>query len=797
MLLDECIGNNTTLLNDVEKAVDNGTGDVFLKEEVIQKRLQGIRRSIYSTNESSSVIATIKNDPSIKAVSSTDSLTITNSHVSNNSNNDEILMEKKELLVDCNKHDDKIIDPSSSKSNNKRRSSKESQDEESSKRFDVIPDDCNNSKVQIQQKSLDSVVKSDVCSGIDHDSMIKISEHPILGKYIKMLKFGAQKEAIRIKMQSDGIDASYLDRKPDSYIPITDSGQVIKPTTAVVLAMEHPVYAKYYKMLKIGVPKTVVIMKMTSEKINTQYFVDNPNEFIPLELLSVFGTDAANANSQTSGQLPRRKSIRKKKLHLRGVDASKLDKDSLWADKSENNDIVLDEEEFNSLFTQEEADSLANKKVETVEKKKSDKEYNSVTVIDPKRAQNASIALARIKFTYDQIRTKILALDDCNFTTEQLVYLEEYLPNSTEIKKLTEYVQENAPSDENVGLKSTSNSNHHHNSTLKLSKAEQYMLAMMNTSIPLASKCLRCMAYKQAYKSRIYDSKTKLTIIENACNEVRTSSRLKKLLKTILKVNNVLNDDQQCVGFSMDSLLKLQVAKAFDKKTSILQYVVLLLYRNDMDSLLFPEDLAHVSQAARLALTQIQSEISALIAEQQVHESFVQNYTKNGTNCTNSTNISSGLTKSLNLDSLEEEIHKLSEATEINDLYIVTMHEFMHKANILCEDMKKRCEHVTNKYKSVLQYLGEEESMNSMEFFSIFSQFINEFTITVDKVDRAKKAEAKRVAVLEKKNAKLSSNVDSKNTRESLSLKLLPPNEQKLLKLHGRKSRAAAAKSNM
>lgn len=67
---------------------------------------------------------------------------------------------------------------------------------------------------------------------------------------------------------------------------------------------------------------------------------------------------------------------------------------------------------------------------------------------------------------------------------------------------------------------------------------------------------------------------------------------------TILKVGNQINDGESNMGFTMDSLLKLNTSKAYDKKTSVLQYVITLLFRNDMDALLLPEDLKSVSEVA-------------------------------------------------------------------------------------------------------------------------------------------------------------------------------------------------------
>lgn len=45
-----------------------------------------------------------------------------------------------------------------------------------------------------------------------------------------------------------------------------------------------------------------------------------------------------------------------------------------------------------------------------------------------------------------------------------------------------------------------------------------------------------------------------------------------------------------------------QSAKAFDKKTSILLYVIRLIHRNDKSYLLFPNELSSCGEASRLTL---------------------------------------------------------------------------------------------------------------------------------------------------------------------------------------------------
>ena len=139
-----------------------------------------------------------------------------------------------------------------------------------------------------------------------------------------------------------------------------------------------------------------------------------------------------------------------------------------------------------------------------------------------------------------------------------------------------------------------------------LGQAEKYMAVMSGFST--ASKRIQCMIFKQQFKHRVLEVKNMVSKIECACDDVKLSLRFKKLLKTILKVGNQLNDGADHVGFTVDSLLKLQSAKAFDKKTSILQYVVMLIYRNDKNCLHFTDDLSHVAEASRINMETIITE---------------------------------------------------------------------------------------------------------------------------------------------------------------------------------------------
>jgi hypothetical protein len=147
-----------------------------------------------------------------------------------------------------------------------------------------------------------------------------------------MLQVGLPKEAIKIKMQQEGANPAYLDKDPTEQVPL-----VVE--SAKVPVSEHPTYSKYFRMLKVGLPKDAVKAKMTQEGANPAYLDKEPDELILVEEVKAGATASIKVE----------KGPRKKKLHWKGLDASKVGRDSLWADKDDG-DIVVDEAEFNQLF---------------------------------------------------------------------------------------------------------------------------------------------------------------------------------------------------------------------------------------------------------------------------------------------------------------------------------------------------------------------------------------------------------------------------------------------------------------
>jgi aryl carrier-like protein len=119
-------------------------------------------------------------------------------------------------------------------------------------------------------------------------TMIKLGEHPEYAQWFKLLKLGMPKQAVANKMAMKGVDASVLDKDPESMVP--DPSAAALPTaepaapTMIKLA-KHPEYAQWFKLLKLGVPKQVVGNKMTAKGVGASVLDKDPDRGLVWHLI--------------------------------------------------------------------------------------------------------------------------------------------------------------------------------------------------------------------------------------------------------------------------------------------------------------------------------------------------------------------------------------------------------------------------------------------------------------------------------------------------------------------------------
>ncbi len=132
--------------------------------------------------------------------------------------------------------------------------------------------------------------------------------------------------------------------------------------------------------------------------------------------------------------------------------------------------VKIDMDEFESLFVEKLGKKeISKKKILTKEKSQ------IVTLLDPKRSMNISIATASIKMSYSDFGSVISSMEEDRLDETQLTQLMENLPTSNEKKKLQEYIEKEG-------------------NTESLGNAEKYMAAIIN--VPFCDERLKSMVFK-------------------------------------------------------------------------------------------------------------------------------------------------------------------------------------------------------------------------------------------------------------------------------------------------------------
>lgn len=185
-------------------------------------------------------------------------------------------------------------------------------------------------------------------------------------------------------------------------------------------------------------------------------------------------------------------------------------------------------------------------------------------------------------------------------------------------------------------------------------------------------------------------------------------------------------------------------AKAFDKKTSVLHYLVRLVKRNDKDLLTVLSDLVHVKQAEIVVLSSLCNELKALKDEiDPIHQTIVKQAEKLE---------EAGQIVPLSLQELKEQKTTIRKSDNIPQYNRVdhhtgrtSMERFILQSEAQVNAALAFSESVEIKFSDLLEYFGEDEGMSSNDFFGTMTRFLGEFEKTIEQVDRE---EEKRVCRL-------------------------------------------------
>lgn len=215
-----------------------------------------------------------------------------------------------------------------------------------------------------------------------------------------MLKMGMPLPVVQHAMTRDGFDPSVMDGDHNMPAPLP------KPHDGVPLK-DDPAYSKYFKMIKLGLPIGAVKNAMERDGVDSSVMDGDHNAPVSL----------ARCNKSSSSIDRKQKDThRRTRLHWDALEDTEVNSDSVWAlveEDVELNQIEIDEKEFTTLFQAEITSNLASGGVSgsaTGSGGGGGSSRNVVQVIDPKRANNGGIILARLRMSYDDMARAVDAM---------------------------------------------------------------------------------------------------------------------------------------------------------------------------------------------------------------------------------------------------------------------------------------------------------------------------------------------------------------------------------------------------
>ena len=275
-------------------------------------------------------------------------------------------------------------------------------------------------------------------------------------------------------------------------------------------------------------------------------------------------------------------------------------------------EALIDREALKDLFAQSKTDDPSAKRRKSLGSDGTggaspDGGKGFVSLLDLKRGSNVEIMLSQISLTLPEIADAVRKLDDAKLDVDHVDMMLRYLPTSDELAALRAFEGDRA----------------------RLGVAERYFSAL--ASVPGHASKMKALRFKQSFRSATRDVRASVAAIDAFCAELKSSSRLGRLVALVLNLGNALHATRgvAAAGFSLASLAKLLDTRSFDGSTTLLHYMVARLEREreersgdggDADGggevydcpLLFAEELPSLVPASRLTFAMLDEELAPL-----------------------------------------------------------------------------------------------------------------------------------------------------------------------------------------
>ncbi|KAG7608475.1 Formin FH2 domain [Arabidopsis suecica] len=219
-------------------------------------------------------------------------------------------------------------------------------------------------------------------------------------------------------------------------------------------------------------------------------------------------------------------------------------------------------------------------------------EPEKVPLIDLRRATNTEIRLMLLNIRLPDMIAAAMAMDESRLDDfDQIENLINLFPTKEDMKFLLTYTGDKG----------------------NCEQLFQYLQEVVK--VPRVESKLRVFSFKIQFGTKITKLTKGLNAVNSACEEIRTSQKLKDIMENILCLGNILNQGTargRAVGFRLDSLLILSETRADNSKMTLMHYLCKVLASKASDLLDFHKDLENLESASKIQLKSLAEEIQAI-----------------------------------------------------------------------------------------------------------------------------------------------------------------------------------------
>ncbi|PRP79969.1 actin binding protein [Planoprotostelium fungivorum] len=233
-----------------------------------------------------------------------------------------------------------------------------------------------------------------------------------------------------------------------------------------------------------------------------------------------------------------------------------------------------------------------------IEKKQNEEKKGSkmVHILEHKVAQNLSIWLSQFKIPHRDIIRAAETFDASVINYDQLKQLVTFIPSSTDVQNIRDYIKENDMS--------------------LLGIPELFTLELANNAeLP---NILRAFAFKSGFEMAKQSIKPSIELIYMTSNDIIVSPKFAKILDMSLEMGNFLNHGNargNAFGYTINSLSKMSDTRTGDLKSNLLKFMISTLEKKEESILSVEEEMQCIEEAKRVSLATTQGELNTLIKD--------------------------------------------------------------------------------------------------------------------------------------------------------------------------------------